>query len=377
MIKFAFKNITRQRSRSLLTIIGIIIGIAAIISIGSISEGIQHMVEKETKLLAGKITVVEEGLGNMMQAFQLSEMEDLDVELISEVEGVEEVVPMITSFKTSHGFAGVPEYIFIGIEPKKTNYFVGEELEIEEGRELEEGDYKNVVIGKKYSDEHEYSVGDVVEVEDHEFMVIGVLEEAGNTDMDYAIITTLKTAKDVLDRETYSYIIVLPEDIDRAEEVAERIEEYVEGVEASAAKEISRKISEVIDRISFFTIGIASIAAVVGGLGVMNTMMMSVMERRREIGIMKAIGATKSFILLQILTEASIISIIGGLSGVILGYAGSKLISILTKGTIYGLITPRLILLGFGFATFLGLVGGIYPAYKAAKLDPVEALRYE
>ncbi|NCN39124.1 MAG: FtsX-like permease family protein, partial [Candidatus Aenigmarchaeota archaeon] len=130
-------------------------------------------------------------------------------------------------------------------------------------------------------------------------------------------------------------------------------------------------------QIGFFTIGIAGISAVVGGLGVMNTMIMSVMERRREIGVLKAIGATNSYVIRMILIESTIISLIGGLLGLGVGYLGSKAIGAFSGGQAQGIVTSNLALNSMLFALFLGVVGGLYPARKASQLSPVEALRYE
>ena len=122
---------------------------------------------------------------------------------------------------------------------------------------------------------------------------------------------------------------------------------------------------------------IGAIAAFVGGLGIMNTMVMAVIERRREIGVMKAVGATKRTVLMQILQESVILSLIGGFTGLAAGTAASLSIGLFTSGAISGLVTPYLAAGSILFALAIGLVGGIYPAYRAAGLDPVEALRYE
>ena len=126
-----------------------------------------------------------------------------------------------------------------------------------------------------------------------------------------------------------------------------------------------------------FIVGIGSIAAFVGGLGVMNTMIMAIIERRREIGVMKAIGASNSMVLKQILTESALISSIGGVAGICFGSMAAIGINIFAGGIITATVTPFLVIGALLFALALGVFGGFYPAWKAAKLDPVEALRYE
>jgi len=140
---------------------------------------------------------------------------------------------------------------------------------------------------------------------------------------------------------------------------------------------MARQMEEMVDQVRFYTTGLGAIAAVVGGLGVMNTMIMSVMERRKEIGLMKAIGATNSLIIKQIMAESAILSLMGGIVGLLLGLLGAIAIGSLLGGMFSAVVTPGLAATGIGFALFLGLLGGLYPAKQATSLDPVETLRYE
>jgi putative ABC transport system permease protein len=136
-------------------------------------------------------------------------------------------------------------------------------------------------------------------------------------------------------------------------------------------------VGNLIGQISFFVIGIGSRAAFVGGIGVMNTMIMAIIERRREIGVMKAIGASSFMVLKQILIESALMSSLGGIIGILIGFGGSMILNVVTGGMITAVVSPALAIGAFLFALALGVVGGMYPAWKAAGLDPVEALRYE
>jgi putative ABC transport system permease protein len=162
------------------------------------------------------------------------------------------------------------------------------------------------------------------------------------------------------------------------EQIAEDIEDTDDDYSALTSQELARQAGAIVDQVRIFTFGIGAIAAIVGGLGVMNTMIMAVMERRREIGVMKAIGATNRRVLSQILAESAMISLLGGAGGILLGLIGAVLLSnFIGGGQITATVTPGLALTGLSFALFLGVIGGLYPARKAAGVDPVEALRYE
>ncbi|MEE9406309.1 MAG: FtsX-like permease family protein, partial [Candidatus Aenigmarchaeota archaeon] len=185
----------------------------------------------------------------------------------------------------------------------------------------------------------------------------------------------LDELNDVLEMDTYPFVFVVPEDLDAVEDLGEDIKDTYEDFDVITGKEMARTVGEMMSNIRLFTFGIGAIAAIVGGLGVMNTMIMAVLERKREIGVFKAIGATNRMVLKQFMIESALLSLIGGATGILLGAAGSLLVG--TATPIAPIVTLPLIGGALLFALALGLFGGIYPAMKAAKLDPVEALRYE
>jgi putative ABC transport system permease protein len=372
MWDLAIKNIFRNRTRTLLTVLGILIGIGAIVALGSIAEGIDSSVQSSLELTAGKITVQEAGTGLFAAGNQLTQ-EDIDV--IESVGGIKDIVP-VTVYVGNINFGG-PEYIVIGVEPDKTQYFVGENIEMYQGRPLEEGDSGVGMIGKSIAERYNLQVGDSWTVKEEDFEIVGIIDETGISDIDSAILVTLNELQNVLETDNYYSIYVIPDNIADTEKIAADIEDASEDLQALSSQELARQASEIVDQIRFFTFGIGAIAAFVGGLGVMNTMIMAVLERRKEIGVMKAIGATNRMVLTQILTESAMLSLIGGLGGILLGVAASFLLSSGFGGQISPVVTPMLALEGLSFALFLGIVGGIYPARKAAQLDPVEALRYE
>ncbi|MEM5801282.1 MAG: FtsX-like permease family protein [Candidatus Aenigmatarchaeota archaeon] len=377
-IEIAVKNIWRQKTRSALTIIGIMIGIGAIVALGSISEGLRVIIEENLQQASGMITVLQKSDGSLFTAIARSRITEQQLEEISKVDGVKDATGVIMrgSYLNGQGGFSQPDLFFVGIDPTKIDMFVSSNIRYD-GELLEQSDTFEAVLGDTLAKKLGVDIGDIVTYRGYEFQVKGILERTGDTGTDSSLIVNIQTAKDVLDIEDYNMVIVLPEDLDEVGDVAKSIEDSVEGVSAITTEQFAKQISNIVDQISFFTVGIAAISAIVGGLGVMNTMIMSVMERRKEIGILKAIGATRKFILKQIIIESALLSLIGGLLGLAIGQLGSWSISYFSEGLAFAKTTPSLMINALIFALALGIVGGLYPATMASNLDPIEALRYE
>lgn len=376
MLDLAFKNIIRQQTRTFLTVLGIVLGIGAVVALGSISAGLNEEIQASLELNAGRIIVTQEGSSGFIVGFEGSELTEEDVQEIADTSGVKEVVPQIYEIGELVPFEG-PEWVAVGIDPEKMEFFVGETIEVEEGRALEEGDGDVMVIGIDFADEQNLEVGDFFTIDETELEVVGIFERTEIMDIDNNFIMPLEALQEITETETVPVVYVIPEDLKNTELLAERIEDQNEEFEALTDTEIARQASQIVGQVSVFTVGIGAVAALVGGLGIMNTMIMSVMERRREIGVMKAIGATRRMILIHFLTEAFLISAIGGVIGIIFGVIASSFLGLILGFFAFASITLDLIAGGFLFAIILGIVGGFYPAWKAARLDPVVALRYE
>lgn len=181
--------------------------------------------------------------------------------------------------------------------------------------------------------------------------------------------------QDITGQTTIQDLRVKADDVSLVEGLTTTIGDLFDDVRATSSITIIRQLEASLSQIQMAVYGIAGISIIVGGIGVTNTMIMSVMERRREIGVMKAIGATTTTILTQIIQESAMISLIGGLAGLGLGYASVEIIPRISS--FQPILTPDLIALGMGFALVLGIGAGLYPAWSASRLDPIEVLRYE
>ncbi len=377
MYDLAVKNVLRQRMRTTLTLVGIAVGIAAIVALGSVAEGLNTMVNEELQIIAGKIIVYEEGAG-MADFYMSSNLSYDDLEVISSIAGVEEVIPLIFYFEGSIDFTDLSGYVsFIGIDMEKIDYLIGENIRVESGELITPQDRGEAMAGINAASVLNIEAGDYIELNDVEYRISGIFEETGVSDIDQSIILNIEDLQDNLETDSFQMMYVIPEDITQVDEIAKAIEDTDDRYITLSGTDMARQMDEMVDQLRFYTTGLGAIAAVVGGLGVMNTMIMSVMERRKEIGVMKAIGATNSLIIRQVLTESAFLSLMGGMLGIFLGLLGALAIGAMLGGFFTAVVTPGLAALGIGFALFLGFVGGLYPARQATRLDPVETLRYE
>lgn len=379
ILELGLKNILRQKIRTLLTIIGIMIGIAAIVALGSISEGLSKEVSEALEQASGQIFVYEESNTALFLAMASSKLSEETVEEIENIDGIKDSIPYVMDFgyiDQDRNF-GQPDLFITGVDPEDEPLFVTENAVLEDGDRLEAGDGFTATIGHDLADVLDLEVGDTVELKEENFVVKGVYKKFGDDGLDSGAIIPIDVAFELLDTEEYSGVVIYPEDIDDVEDLAENIEESVEDVTALSTEEFATQISSVLDQIQIFTFGVAGISAVVGGLGVMNTMIMSVMERKREIGVLKAVGATNGYVLRLILIESSLLSLIGGLIGLLIGWLASLGLTLATNGALTGYVSFGLATRSLAFAIVLGVIGGYYPSKKASELSPVEALRYE
>lgn len=399
-LKIAIKNLRARQLRSYLTILGILIGVFLIITLLSLSEGLKQAVLAQLRMYGNEILYIFPGsfedISSIMGMFLARfEIEPKALERIKKINGVEKVVPM--DYK-----AEVVRY------EKESKVVLLFSYPREEGQDLFKSDVgwqlikgiwprpgkREVLVGRLVPLEifQGLEVGDMVYIKGKEFLITGILQSIGSKQDDSIIEIDWEDFKEISGYKKGSpWAIIKIKSGENAEVLASKIkdilEEYQKRRVGSDAppfsvltnEKVSSIASSILLIIQVIVGAFASIAIIVGGIGIMNTMFTSVRERTREIGIMKAIGAKNSEISLIFLIEASIMGIIGGFLGTLAGIFFAKVIEYYGQSQNYPLfrasITPNLLLFGLFFSLSIGCLSGILPAKRAAKLKPADALR--
>jgi len=399
----AYKNIKERMSRSILTLLGIAIGIMAIISLMGIGEGMNVAVQGELSSLSDTIIVT---VGEGFSIFSFGQLEDTgeylterDITDLERIPGVKEVNTQLTGI-ASLSFNGDGNSVMVtvtgmDIETMNLQYGIAD---LAEGNLLDLGDQSKIIIG--YDVAHDYfdndiSVGSRVKINGKKFFVNGIFSRQGmggvSTNDDIVLLTSRDFQKATGESNIYSAAVTVY-NVNEVESVAMEIERAInenhgdeDFASAISMSSILDSIQSIMGILQTVLIAIASIALVVASIGIMNTMLTSVMERTREIGIMKAIGATNKDIMSIFIIEGLLLSLVGGVSGIILGIFGSQGVAVLLSNMGPGMggaplepvITFTAITLGLSVSMIVGILSSLYPAWKAARMSPIEAVRYE
>ena len=386
----AVNSIRHRKLRSWLTVIGIIIGVAAIISLITVSRSLESTIESQFEQFGANRIIISpkgfQGPGTSSEGLTIK-----DVETVEKISGFKYVVPGIflsteVKYRKEVGFtlvSGIPAENF-------EEFFVDSGAKLQEGRFIKDGDRFEAVVGSRVVKDMFDStlrLGSKIEIKGQEFKIIGILEEIGNAQDDSQINIPLETAREIFDKpDDVDAIIAQVKSANDIPLLQEKVEKELErkrgdtNFQVVTATQILEQVNEVLGVMQFVLVGIAAISLIVGAIGIMNSMYTSVLERTRDIGIMKAIGARNSDILEIFLIESGLIGIVGGLFGIILGSSMALIIGQLSKGAGFLLIVqiePLVLIFGLLFAFIVGIVSGVLPAYQASKLKPVDALRYE
>ncbi|MEZ7794421.1 ABC transporter permease [Niallia circulans] len=386
-IKIAFKNIAMNKLRAVLTMLGIIIGVAAVIALTSLGMGASNSVSDDIAGL-GTTTVSVNLSGNS------SEEEVVDYnELMAfaEFDEVKAVSPTVTTSSTLRN--GTTSSSGVTVTGVTTSYEEVQDITLKSGRNVMDIDLDNrnkvVVLGYNIATElfgFANPVDKTVQIDGTTFKVIGVLAEKGEEltgSVDDSVLIPFTTAQRFIGQTYVTSATVLMTDEDSVEmgmaKMKQELYNQFDGDETTYSVRNQSSVSEALDSVSntmrLLLAGIASISLIVGGIGIMNIMLVSVTERTREIGIRKAIGARKKDIMLQFLIEAIVLSALGGILGAAIGIASADILSSTLEMT--SQITWWVVSGSVSFSVLIGIIFGIFPANKASNLSPLEALRYQ
>ena len=401
LFKIAFQSLNKNRSRSLLTMLGIIIGVASVISMLAIGKGSDTSIREQIGSLGTNMITVIPGAtsehGRQMGAGSSTSLEEKDALAIKKYcPSVLYVSPMARTIAQAvsgsnnwqSSIMGIyHDYIYI------SNYKTSQGSMFDE--KVGESLQKVCVIGKTVSDKlfdsPSEAIGKTIRINKIPFIVMGVLAEKGQgsfgQDQDDIIFAPFRTVqKKLMGVNHVQQIVVSAVSESLVEKAKGEIEQTLiihqnklkngePDFTLHTLSEITNILGAITNVLTILLASIASISLLVGGIGIMNIMLVSVTERTREIGLRLAVGAPGRAILTQFLSEAIALCLLGGFIGILLGYGITALVSNIMNWPV--IISPGSVLLAFGFASFVGIVFGYFPARKASRLNPIEALRFE
>jgi len=399
--KLALKNLGKRRLRSWLTILGIVIAVAIIFILISLSVGLRNAIDEQFKVLGSdKFFIMPKGQAGAPGSGGAVELTTEDAKVIEKVRGVKAVTYAVLGNGKIEFNKEVRYFFVAGIPLDKAAeevYIESTNLKMDEGRMIQEGDIGKIMIGYDYKYNAVFGKpihsGDTLRINDKDFKVVGIVARIGNPSDDRNVYMPLDDFKILFnsgERVDQIVVQILPgEDInDVANRTRDRlikfrqVTEKTQDFSITTPEELLSSFSVILDIITGFLVGVAAISLIVGSIGIANTMYTSVLERTKEIGTMKAIGAKNSDILLIFLIESGLLGLIGGIIGVVVGYSVSKVVEQIAinqlNTTLLQAASPWWLVVGcLAFAFIIGASSGVFPAYQAGRLKAVDALRYE
>jgi len=408
-LHIALNIILHSKLRSWLTVIGIVIGVAAVIAIVSVGQGFQTDIQNQLGKLgsntifiaAGSLKAISDGSGHGEPRIGGSNvanpLTDKDIMAMKSITDIQYIEPMVTDTASIYYLGESTSLSITGVDASAWKQVVTSE--IEKGRLLGLGDTSVIVIGSTIAEEifkNKINLNSKLMINNKSFVVVGIFKRGngGFSNDDRDIYMPIKPAQDILGKEEYKYdaIMIKVRNADNVDSVVDqitnklRITRHVnkdtQDFAITSLKAIQETVSTILLGFTLFLGSIAAISLLVGSVGIANTMFTSVLEKTKEIGIMKALGAKNSDVMSIFLFTSGFIGLVGGLLGALIGIGIALLIPALGIGFTPGqplttTISPLFIILVLVFSIGLGMIAGAIPAYRGSKLNPVDALRYE
>lgn len=396
-IKIAISSLLSKKARSFLSMLGIIIGILTVASLLSIALTVRKEIESSISNLGTNLIDIVPGdieSGGFAQSFGTSTLTLEDYEDLKSVEGtINETMTMVVSGNITTEGNNLPGGLIYASSPAVVKAI---NTDIEKGRmftdQEDESASKLAVLGataaEKLFGNPEEAIGKTIEARGAEFQVIGVLKKIegltsfGGVDQNSLVVIPIRTGWELTNTQLVSEMFAQAENSDIVDRVKKEVEAAIlenhngeKDFSVLTQEDLLKTVGGILNIVTAMLSAIASISLLVGGIGIMNIMLVSVSERTREIGIRKAVGATQGTILLQFLIESMILTLIGGIVAVLIFSAGVSAVP--AESPIPIALEPRVLLLALGFSAVVGIVFGIIPAIGASRKNPIDALRYE
>src|SRR3989338_3990062 len=389
-VSLSFQNARHRKLRSWLTIIGILIGIAAIVSLITISKGLEEAITSQFNKMGTNRLMVTPKESNFLSLGQ--DLTTDDVKVLEKISELKWITPyLIENANIEFG----KEKHFRQVTANTVDDIAGRWADIDfrvgEGRLWNQEEKYSAIIGTKVAEDmfdRKIRVNNNIKINGQKFKIIGIFEEFGDPESDNMLHIPIDAARDLFDKEKgVSLIELVVKDGVDLEDAAKKVKKILkkarnnENFEVNTPQQLLEQLGTLLNVVQIVFISIAAISLVVGGIGIMNSMFTSVLEKRRDIGVMKSIGATNKQVMLLFLIEAGLFGLIGGFIGIILGSIAAYFVKIIAS--LFGFQLLRisvdidLIFFSMAFAVGIGMLSGFIPAYQAARLKPVEALRYE
>ncbi|MFT8317413.1 MAG: ABC transporter permease [Sporolactobacillus sp.] len=381
-IKMAFRNIRANKTRAFLTMLGIIIGVSSVIALLSIGQGSSKSVAESVNSLGTNLITVT--ISNTDTHFTMDKLKQ-----VGKVYGVKKVAPTLSGRNTVKNGATSSD---VSVTGTTADYMGIRQLSVKEGRFVSALDekyrQKEAVLGSDIAETlfgNQSPINKNILIDGQRFHVIGVLNSKGGSmgqNSDDSVILPFSTTQRLLKTTYITQFYAQATNQSSVNWAVSGISRLLSETYSSSddynvvnQQDIMNAVSSVTSTMTMLLAGIASISLLVGGIGIMNIMLVSVTERTREIGIRKAIGAKNRDILLQFLIESAILSMLGGLCGVALGVLAAQIYTSVTGGL--AAYSISIMAFAFLFSAVVGIIFGVFPAYKASRMSPIDALRTE
>ncbi len=386
-LSLVVKNPFRNKTRTSLAIVGIAIGITIIVAMGMITGGLQSSTQSTLKAGAAEITVTHAGSNSF-----ISTGGTLDQSWVTKVEnisGVKTAAGVLSVSNSSFGSTsgsstssssrtgGMGGLTIVGIDSTQLS-LVGVSSADVNGSLFSNGSTSEVIIGKNLAQSLNKTVGDTINLYGKDFKITGIYQ-TGNVMQDQNIFMSINTLQNLTSNTgKISSISVKDADNSNDTQVSKAITDaYPNDLSTTTAEDQANRMNNVMGTINSASWAISLLAIFIGGIGVINTMIMSVFERTREIGVLKAVGWKNRRILGMIIGESIVLTLLAAVVGTIVGVVGVEVLLYFSNSTLTAVFSFDILLRAFGVALLVGIFGGLYPAYRASKLAPTEALRYE